>query len=357
MNGLAIFAGNIEEGDKTRRLLQVLEPIKPINTFIYRCDSRFYTDMLKEQLTNDESYGFIIIDGNGCLLASVQGNAQNILYTYNVDLPKKHRKGGQSSVRFARLRLEARHNYLIKASEFATKCFINYETNKVNVKGIVVAGSADFKDHLVNDKLLDPRIQAAIISVVDVAYGKEQGLNQALLLSAESLQNVNLIEQKKLFGKFFDEISNSTSKICYGLNQTMNALENGAIETLIVWENLPTLRNVVRNKNTNEQIIVYTKPGQNPVQDQTSMELEESETLVDYFAENYSQFGIQLQLVNDSTPEGSMFCQGFGGIGALLRYQLQFGSEELEETDKNEENGESEDESEYWKEEVKGLLD
>lgn len=278
----------------------------------------------------------------------MQGNAQTVLYNYSVDLPKKHRKGGQSSVRFARLRLEARHNYLVKVAEIASKCFIDQETNKVNVKGIVVAGSADFKDHLVSDKLLDPRVQASVISVVDVAYGKEQGLNQALLLSADALQNVNLVEQKKLFGKFFDEISNSTSKICYGLSQTMTALESGAIETLIIWENLPVIRNVIRNTNTNEEVIIFTKPGENAVYDQSAMEVVESESLVDYFAENYSKFGIQLQLVNDSTPEGSMFSQGFGGIGAILRYQLQLASEEIEEGENKSQEDEEDDESNFW---------
>jgi peptide chain release factor subunit 1 len=36
-----------------------------------------------------------------------------------VQLPKKHGRGGQSALRFARLRLEKRHNYVTKvAGEF-----------------------------------------------------------------------------------------------------------------------------------------------------------------------------------------------------------------------------------------------
>ena len=41
-----------------------------------------------------------------------------------VDLPKKHGRGGQSALRFARLRLEKRHNYLRKVAELSTQCFI-----------------------------------------------------------------------------------------------------------------------------------------------------------------------------------------------------------------------------------------
>lgn len=41
-----------------------------------------------------------------------------------VDLPKKHGRGGQSALRFARLRLEKRHNYLRKVAELAVQFFI-----------------------------------------------------------------------------------------------------------------------------------------------------------------------------------------------------------------------------------------
>ncbi len=34
------------------------------------------------------------------------GNTRSVLYKFSVDLPKKHGRGGQSALRFARLRLE-----------------------------------------------------------------------------------------------------------------------------------------------------------------------------------------------------------------------------------------------------------
>ena len=37
-----------------------------------------------------------------------------MLHKFTVDLPKKHGRGGQSALRFARLRLEKRHNYVRK---------------------------------------------------------------------------------------------------------------------------------------------------------------------------------------------------------------------------------------------------
>jgi len=44
----------------------------------------------------------------------------------------------------------------------------------------------------------------------------------------------------------------------------------------------------------------------------------------DYFAENYKKFGCTLEFVTDRSQEGSQFCRGFGGIGGLLRWKLEF---------------------------------
>lgn len=59
-------------------------------------------------------YGFIVMDGNGSLFGTLSGNTREVLHKFTVDLPKKHGRGGQSALRFARLRLEKRHNYVRK---------------------------------------------------------------------------------------------------------------------------------------------------------------------------------------------------------------------------------------------------
>jgi hypothetical protein len=50
-----------------------------------------------------------------------------------VELPKKHGRGGQSALRFARLRLEKRHNYVRKVAEMAVQFFIT--NDKVRLIG------------------------------------------------------------------------------------------------------------------------------------------------------------------------------------------------------------------------------
>ena len=51
-------------------------------------------------------------------------------------------------------------------------------------------------------------------------------------------------------GRYFDEISQDTGRYCFGVDDTLNALESGAVDTLIVWENLDVTRYVLKNHST-----------------------------------------------------------------------------------------------------------
>ena len=116
------------------------------------------------------------MDGNGTLFGTLAGNTREVIHKFTVDLPKKHGRGGQSALRFSRLRDEKRHNYVRKVAELAVQHFI--VNDKVNVTGLVLAGSADFKTELSQSDMFDPRLGAKVIKVVDVSYGGENGFNQ-----------------------------------------------------------------------------------------------------------------------------------------------------------------------------------
>jgi peptide chain release factor subunit 1 len=195
-NGLVLFVGTIltDEG-KEKKVSFDFEPHKPINTCVfnyscavshplthvrprslYLCDNKFHTEALSELLESDSKFGFIVMDGNGTLFGTLAGNTRDVMHKFTVDLPKKHGRGGQSALRFSRLRDEKRHNYIRKVAELAVQHFIT--NDKVNMTGIVLAGSADFKTELSQSDMFDQRLQAKIIKVVDVSYGGENGFNQ-----------------------------------------------------------------------------------------------------------------------------------------------------------------------------------
>ena len=81
-------------------------------------------------------------------------------------------------------------------------------------------------------------------------------------MSAECLSNVKFIQEKKLIGRYFDQISQDTGKYCFGVDDTLKALEMGAVEILICWENLNVQRYVLKNGSTGEEKILHLSPEQ-----------------------------------------------------------------------------------------------
>ncbi|VEN53255.1 unnamed protein product [Callosobruchus maculatus] len=210
--------------------------------------------------------------------------------------------------------MEKRHNYVRKVAEVATQLFIT--NDKPNIAGLILAGSADFKTELSQSDMFDP--------LVDVSYGGENGFNQAIELAAESLQNVKFIQEKKLIGRYFDEISQDTGKYCFGVEDTLRGLELGAVETLICWENLDIQRYVLKNHTTGTETVLHLTPEQEKdkshfTDKETGVELElvECQPLLEWLANNYKNFGATLEIITDKSQEGSQFVRGFGGIGGL----------------------------------------
>lgn len=332
-----MYCGEILTSEGKERKVNIdFEPFKPINTSLYLCDNKFHTEALAELLESDQKFGFIIMDGNGALFGTLSGNTRDVVHKFSVDLPKKHGRGGQSALRFARLREEKRHNYVRKVAELAVQNFIT--NDKVNVAGLILAGSADFKNDLNASDMFDNRLASKVIKVVDVSYGGENGFNQAIELSSETLGNVKFIQEKKLIGKYFEEISQDTGKVCYAIDDTLKALELGAVETLIIFENLEITRWVLKDSNGSEHVLHLTKQQEATQRDLfldkatgQEMEIVSQESFLEWIAEHYKDFGAALEFVSDRSTEGNQFVKGFGGIGGILRYKVNF--EQLADVD------------------------
>lgn len=339
-NGLILFCGEVitDEG-KEKKLTVDFEPFKPINTSLYMCDNKFHTEPLSELLEDDDKFGFLIMDGNGSLYGTVQGSHRQVIHKFSVDLPKKHGRGGQSALRFARLRLEKRHNYVRKVGELATQFFVP-NGRMPNIIGLFVGGSAEFKQTLTTDTdLFDQRLAAILIPpLLDISYGGEVGFNQAIELASDTLKNVKFIQEKKLVSKFLEEVAIDSGKYCYGMAQTIQGLEAGAVETLIVFEELEYTRIVLRNPHTDIKEVKYlTAEGlKDPTlykdaETNVNLEVDDKESFLDWIVSNFKFFGCKLEFISDRSQEGNQFCKGFGGIGGLMRYQLEF--DQLEEPD------------------------
>ena len=94
-NGLAIYCGNvIHDNGKEKKVNIDIEPSKPIKQSLYRCDNKFHVKSLLDVLQVEDKYGFVVMDGNGCLFGTLRGSHKEVLYKFSVDLPKSTEEEG-----------------------------------------------------------------------------------------------------------------------------------------------------------------------------------------------------------------------------------------------------------------------
>ena len=81
-----------------------------------------------------------------------------------------------------------------------------------------------------------------------------------------------------------------------------------------------------------EEIVIHVNKEQEKdrekfIDKSTGAEMEqaqEPQPLLEWFAEKYKEFGAALEFVTNKSQEGAQFVKGFGGIGGLLRYKVDF---------------------------------
>jgi len=77
------------------------------------------------------------------------------------------------------------------------------------------------------------------------------------------------------------------------------------------------------------------------------MEVVDQTPFLEWLAEKYRDFGAALEFVSDRSSEGNQFVKGFGGIGSILRYKVNF--EQLADYDDDDEFYDDDEDSSDWR--------
>jgi peptide chain release factor subunit 1 len=104
----------------------------------------------------------------------------------------------------------------------------------------------------------------------------------------------------------------------------------GAVQTLIVWDNLEMQRFELKHPTSGDTKIEVKWPddvesGEFLVDGEgTTWDIVSQDDFLEWLAMNYKEFGTGLEFVTDRSQEGAQFVKGFGGIGGFLRWAVNF---------------------------------
>jgi len=157
---------------------------------------------------------------------------------------------------------------------------------------------------------------------------------------ASEAVNSSLVEEKHLVSNFLHQVAQATGRTCFGPRHTAHATQMGAVDTLICWDQLKMNRLVLHHPSSGEERTIYGTPEEEqgealPHDAETGVRFDvvEDQAFADWARESCAQHGTKFVLVSDRSHEGRQFCMGFAGVGALLRYPVDFdccdGSDDL----------------------------
>ncbi|MGQ9566047.1 MAG: peptide chain release factor aRF-1 [Candidatus Bathyarchaeales archaeon] len=331
-NGLVIFSGAIpQNGPGSERLeTYVIEPLEPINVYLYRCDPKFHTEYLQEQLREKETYGIILLDANDASFATLRGKRLEIVQEITSGVPGKHRAGGQSAARFERQREAKMLEYFNRVGKHANEIFLQIP----DLKGIIIGGPGPTKYDFEKGDYLHYNLKSKIIAVLDTAYVSEQGVDEIMERAPEILRQVRYVDEKKLMQDFLYQVGHDTGLATYGEDEVRHALQMGAVKMLLLSEGLDITRITVKctscGYRKQETIREQTLPSfqQRLISEQCpnckaqTLTIEETKDIIEEFAELAMHTNTDVEMISTETEEGQMLKNSFGGIAAILRFKL-----------------------------------
>ena len=327
-NGVVFFVGHKSVGsDKTEMVAYIIEPPMPIATFLYRCDSMFYTEPLEQMLLEKEIYGLLLVDRRECTVGVLKGNRVELLKYMTSQVPGKHGRGGQSQRRFERLTEIAAHEWFVKCGEKASEIFLGEE----DIKGIFVGGPGPTKQYFVDENYLHYEVQEKIIDTFDTGYTDEYGLKELVSAASETMADLKISKEKKIMKRFLKEVTKTEGSLAvYGEQQIRKALEMSVVDTLLLSENLRKYRVKLKcssceyseMKTISEEALKDFDPPACKCGNSSSMLIEEKIDLIDELSDLAEKTRCKVELISLGSEEGDSLYSAFNGIAGILRYPV-----------------------------------
>jgi len=319
-NGLVVFCGNVsgKEGEADIKLWSI-EPPMPMNQKIYWCGQTFVLDPLRDLTREKEVYGLIVMDTNEGDIGLLIGKKIQVQRHIDSLVPGKTTKGGWSQQRYARIREEAKHDYMKKLGEAASDIF----KKEKDLKGVIIGGPGPLKEKFNGDSFLDYQIKGKVLGVVDTSYTGMPGLHELVERGEDLIKEASAVRERHLMENFFGHLQKDDGLAVYGIDEVKQALEYGAVNTLLISEEFDWLR--VKLKCSCGHLMERdTKPDKkhfNCPKCGNEMTIEDEVELVDILSDKAKGSGTEVEIVSTETREGVQFKE-LGGVGGILRFRI-----------------------------------
>ena len=223
-------------------------PPDKISKSYYKCDKYFHLDTVMAMYQEiSKNYGIILLSGREYRIYLAKISKSNkefkLLKSDEQRLQNKHRRGGQSSVRFEHIRVEKRNIYTKQIAELVVKTFMVNNNTECTVEGLVIAGPADIKKEVMEQDIFHQYFSKNIIKIMTCDV-----IDDTTIYKVYDEANLSTYSEKdkKILDELSDLINKASDRLVFGLD-VWNALEENLIEKLIISDQFDQLDAIKRD--------------------------------------------------------------------------------------------------------------
>jgi len=238
----------------------LIEPPKKIIKTFYMCDKYFHLEPILEMFKDPISYGIVFITGDAFYIYKITKTGDHYeskeLYNDDVELAKKHKKGGQSAGRFFRLRLESIHNYITKVSEKVIMSYLSNNNTKYLIQKLIIAGPGEKKVLLSQNELIQQYFKNNI-TLLNTTEINDQSIHEIINNAHELFENDIDDKCNDVINKIKNLMNQCDDKLVFGIKEIIKCLSHNELQQIITTEKIANEIDIEKiNKNNKCEIII-----------------------------------------------------------------------------------------------------
>lgn len=236
----------------------LLEPPKKIDKTFYICDKQFYLDPILEMFKEELKMGVVLISGDSFEIHIITKSGTHFehqkLCSDDVAPIKRHRKGGQSAVRFSRITDAKEEMYIKMIGEMTIECFMKENNTKCLIDKLIIGGPGNKKHYLKEDPLVQQYFKN------NMAIMNTQELNETTVYGTlnECHKYFNEENDKyynEILGQIQEMINFDNEKLLFGIDEIMYAIQENMVKEIYVSDDLDDVFKDIELNKCNKTII------------------------------------------------------------------------------------------------------
>ncbi|MFB6180988.1 MAG: peptide chain release factor 1, partial [Candidatus Nanohalobium sp.] len=230
-----------------------------------------------------------------------------------------------SAQRFARLRKQMLKSFLQEIAEKSKNAFLDKKRSD-DLLGIIIGGPGFVKDKLLDDGYIHQELEDEVVAVESLNYSGEEALEELVSKAEDAIEDSEVVKEKKLVNKFFTNLKEENGKSEYGVKPVQKALKMGAVDTLLISEDVDMFEATYECPNGHEKQVFEEEAR---IEDSVEceecneeMDLEEISDIVDALGKVAEEMDSDVEIISTGHEEGQRLLN-MGGVAAILRYRIR----------------------------------